>query len=193
MKRFARTCILAILLLVTSVAEVSAEPYRHPATGMVCPDQLADMDRGKVTDFEAEEPGLGVSIGYNAPGITLTIYLYNLALEPFPDSLESPAFAAHFKQTVDDVVQAGQLGYYVGLKKTAETAVSLTARHDGPKALCASFSYAQNGVERLSKLYLFPCRNHFLKVRFTCDRTLQHLAEDTLDQVLEYLAANVKE
>lgn len=191
MKKLAWICSLVIFLLIPCVHGASAEPYMHHETGLVFPERLAGMDRGKVTDFETEQPGLGVSIGYNAPGITVTIYLYNMGMESVPDSLQSPVFRSHFKQVVDDVVQAGQLGYYGNLKKTSETAVSLSALQTGPNALCASFIYIQNDVERLSKLYLLPFRKHFLKVRFTYDRNIQSKAEDTLKKFLDYLAVNV--
>lgn len=183
----------AFFLFMPWLHEAAAEPFRHSETGLVFPDQLAGMDRGMVTDFEAEQPGLGVSVGYNAPGITLTIYLYNMGMESVPDNIESAIFISHFKQVVDDVVQAGQAGYYGNLKKTSETSVPLLIRKNGPRAFSASFSYTQNGVDRLSKLDLLPFRKHFLKVRFTYDRDIQATAQNTLEKVLEYLAVNVRQ
>ncbi len=191
MKKSALVFAFAFFLFMPCMHEAAAEPFRHSETGMVFPDQLADMDRGEVTDYEAEQPGLGVSVGYNAPGITLTIYLYKMGMESVPDNIESAIFILHFKQVVDDVVQAGQLGYYGNLKKSTETSVPLPGRKNVPRVLAASFSYTQNGVDRLSKLYLLPFRNHFLKVRFTYDTVVHAKAEDVLGKFLDSLALNV--
>jgi len=184
-------CSLVVLLLIAAVPGVSAEAYLHPETGMVFPDRLAGMERGTVTDFEKEHPGYGVSIGYNAPGITVTIYVYNLGMESLSDSLESPELLEHFGQVVEDVMQAGRMGLYNSLQKTSESVVVFPPRQSGRGALCATFSCVQQGVERNSNLYLLAFRNHFLKVRFTSDRSVQAQAEDTLDRFLAYLAASV--
>jgi len=185
-------CSVVMLLVLPCVQEASAASYIHSQTAMVFPDQLAGMDRGTVTDFEKEHPGYGVSIGYNAPGITVTIYLYNLGMESLSDSLESPVLAAHFEQVVEDVVQAGRMGMYDSLQKTAEAVVVFPPRQSGHGALSANFSMVQQGVDRISNLYLLVYRNHFLKVRFTYDRNVQAQAENSLDQFLAYLAANLE-
>jgi hypothetical protein len=191
-KPYVWICFLITLLSMPAVREAWAEAYLHPATGMVFQDRVAGMDRGVVTDFEREHPGLGVGIGYNAPGITATIYLYNLGMESVPDSLDSPVLTALFEQAVEDVLQAGRMGMYDSLRKTSETVIGFPAPQSGPRALCASFDVVQQGVERLSKLYLLAYRNHFLKIRFTYDRNVLERAEDTLGQLLEYLAASMK-
>ena len=79
-------------------------------------------------------------------------------------------------------------GYYRFVKKTAEGITFLRADKTGPQALSASFSYVQNGVERLSKVYLLGHKQHFLKIRFTYDKSVQAQAEGKLTAFLNAMA-----
>lgn len=188
MKTLVWICSVVMMLLISGLHAASAETYVHPETGTVFPDKLAGLEKGTVTDFEKEYPGFGVGIGYNAPGITATIYLYNLEMRSLPEELDSPVLTAQFEEAVDEVLQAGQAGRYENLRKTSETVVVLPSRNSDRGALCASFNLVQQGVERISNLYLTVCRNHFLKLRFTYDVSAQARAEETLDQLLAYFA-----
>lgn len=193
MKRLRWILSLVVLLLLSVACDSIAEPYQHPATGLVFPDQISGMKKGKVTDYEVEHPGLGVAIGYNALGITVTIYLYTLGMKSLPSNLESQVFRKHFAQVVGEVIRAGEKGMYENVKKASEGEVFLKGTtQTGPKALSASFSYLQNGRERLSKLYLLGHKNHFLKVRFTYDRNAQAIAEQTHKQFQEDLATLIE-
>ncbi len=110
---------LAAVLLCTGL-DALAQPYRHPATDLVFPEQLAGLERGDVTDYETKSPGLGVSVGYNVPGITVTIYLYTMGMKAVPDDLTSQPLKRHFAGVVSDVFRAGESGAYANVKKTAE-------------------------------------------------------------------------
>ncbi|MBU4460722.1 MAG: hypothetical protein KJ579_09150 [Verrucomicrobia bacterium] len=167
---------LAAVLLCIGL-DALAQPYRHPATDLVFPEQLAGLERGDVTDYETKSPGLGVSVGYNVPGITVTIYLYTMGMKAVPDDLTSQPLKRHFAGVVSDVFRAGESGAYANVKKTAEGSAALDGSEKGPRALHASFSYSQKGRDRLSHLYLMGFRNHFLKVRFTYDKDMQETAE----------------
>jgi hypothetical protein len=188
MRRDIYICSLIIAALLLFASGASAAPYQHPATGLVFPDRLASMQKDKVTDYEKDNPGLGVGIGYNSPGITLTIYVYNYGIKSLPGSPDDPAIRQHFAQVVGDVMTMGLRGRYIDLVKSQETEVVLGSSPTGPKALSASFSYVQNNVERLSKLYLTSYKNHFVKVRYTYNKGVHVRAENTLRQLLEELA-----
>jgi len=165
-----------------------SESYSHPGTGMSFPDHLAGMDRGKIADFEKDHPGLGISVGYNGPRIIATIYLYTMGMTSIPDDTDSPAFVAHFRQTAEDIFQAGRQGLWNDVKKTSEEALFIGPSQTGRKALCYSFSYSPNKDDLLSKLCLFTYRNHFVKIRFTYGKDIKTKAEETFKILLEALA-----
>jgi hypothetical protein len=193
MKRFGLISSVLALALFWTAHDSAAEPYRHPATGLLFPDRFAAMEKAGIRDFERENPGFGTSVSYNAPGITVTIYLYTAGLKSVPSNLASPVMRRHFAEVVGEVIGAGKRGgYYSNVKKISEEEVSLGAPHAEPRALLATFSYVQSGRERLSKLYLMGYKNHFLKVRFTYDKSVRSGAEETHKQFLRELTTMIQ-
>ena len=92
-----------LLACITLSAEAQTNSYRHPATGLVFPETLVEMPMVSLTDHEKDNPGLGVSIGYNAPGITVTVYLYTLGLRSISGDPASPILKEHFNQVIQDI------------------------------------------------------------------------------------------
>ena len=155
-----------------------SEPYRHGPTGIVFPDRIATLEKeARVTDFEAETPGHGVAVGYNGPGITVTVFVYTMGAKAIPEDLQSVILKDHFEQVCGDIVRAGETGHYSNVKKKSDDIASWGTSGSGMKSLLASYSYTQRGQDRLSLLYLMGFRNHFLKVRFTYDKETQEAAE----------------
>ena len=178
---------LIVFFMLVSLS-VFAKPYTNPATGLIFPDKLAGLDRGKVTKFEKKHPGLGVSIGFNAPGITVTIYIYNLKYKKIPADLKSKIFQQHFAQVIGDVKHYGQKGKYRYLEEVSQGEIFLDEKtKKGAKSLVASFSYTQSGKNRLSKLYLMGYRNNFLKIRFTYNTKVKAEAKQVMVQFQEEL------
>lgn len=165
-----------------------SEPYRHTGMNLTFPDQMADMHKVKVADFEMERPGLGVAIAYNGPGIIATIYLYNMGMVSVPEDTDSPVLQRHFMQAIEDVFQVGHQGLWKNTKKISEDVVFLRSSQTNRKALCASFSYSRYNTEFLSKMCLFAHKNHFIKIRFTYRKDIRLKAEDTFKILLGDIA-----
>jgi tetratricopeptide (TPR) repeat protein len=167
-----------------------AEPYQHPETGIIFPEQLAGLKMISVTDYEKEKPGLGISIGYGDSSGTATIYLYNLGIKAVPEDIDSPHFKKHFIQVLNDVIRAGDNGPYHNVKMLSEEELFIGNSQTGIKALSASFSYVMvhNRKEVLSKLYLMSWNNHFLKLRFTYHKDMRIQGEETLKQLIGELS-----
>jgi hypothetical protein len=155
-----------------------AEPFRHESTGIVFPDHIATLEKAaRVRNYEAESPGLGISVGYDGPGITATVYIYTLGMEAIPDDLESAIMKDHFQQVAADIERAGEMGLYSGVKKLSEGKTAWEATASSVKSLHASYRYAQRGDECRSHLDLLGFRHHFLKIRYTYDREVGPAAE----------------
>lgn len=184
--------LLAVFILLTATClcaggDLPQEPYRHKATGLVFPVQLAALAKGDVTDYESKHPGLGISVGYDRPGITATIYLYTLNLKSVPADLAAPVMQQHFKLAAGEVLRTGKAGTYADLKQTAEEEVDWGAPQQGTRALHAAFSFTVDSTARLSHLYLTSYRDYFLKVRFTYAVSARTEAEAVLKELLEAL------
>lgn len=181
-----------LLACITFTANAQTNSYRHPATGLTFPDSVEGIVRGEVTDYEGKNPGLGVSVAYDRPGITVTVYLYTLGLRSISSDLASPILKDHFNQVIQDIYKVEELGYYKNVKKLAQGTTFLKQDNTGPKALFASLSYVQSGTDRLSKLYLLGHKNHFVKIRFTYDKAVQKHSEETLKQFLNEIGAMIQ-
>lgn len=165
-----------------------AEEYRHPATGLVFPEVLAGMGQISVHDYEPQSPGLGVSVGYQSPGATATIYLYTEGVAAIPDGVDSPEVKGHFRQVVADIVAYGRSNDHGNMRKTAQGEESFGAPGSERQALSADFRYSIGKSSRFSKLDLLGWRNHFLKVRYTYEAEVKEAAESRHAELLDILA-----
>jgi hypothetical protein len=192
MKILRFSLLFLLLACITLSVDAQTNSYMHPETGLVFPETLVEMPMVSLTDHEKDNPGLGMSIGYNAPGITVTVYLYTLGLRSISDDLASPILKEHFNQVMQDIYKVEELGYYKNVKKLAQGTTFLKQDNTGPKALFALLSYVQGGTDRLSKLYLLGHKNHFIKIRFTYDKAVQKHSEETLKQFLNEIGAMIQ-
>jgi hypothetical protein len=189
MKRQIFICSLIALLLLLFTASSYAVPYRHKATGLVFPERLASMKKGEVRDYGKNNPALGISVGYNSPGIALTIFVYDYGIKEFPAGPDDPVMKQHFDQVVGDVMKMGEQGKYENLiLERIVDEVVLGQSPQGPKALSASFSFVRNGQKNISELYLVSYRKHFIKIRYSYDENNKTKAMKTLNGLLNRLA-----
>lgn len=195
MRFLLRLPVFALVLgLLAALPAANAAPYEHAATGIIFPDRLGTLPKhSQISDYEATTPGLGISVAYNGPGITVTIYLYTLGLDTVPADLDSPLLNKHFKDSARDVQRAGELGYYEKVRSLPEGRSTWSSRPDATRSLHARFSYTQRGVERLSHLHLLGFKNHFLKIRYTHDEAVTPNAEAVLTKLLEELDTILRE
>lgn len=189
MKRHILICLAVSLILLFFSVSAFAVPYRHSATGLVFPDRLASMKKGEVRDFEKDNPGLGVSVGYDAPGIALTIFIYDYRIKEFPANPDDPAMKKHFDQVLSDVMKMGEQGKYEYLiLENISDEIVLGASKKGPRVLSASFSYVLNGEKSVSALYLVSYKKNFIKLRYTYNENVKAKAKVILRQLLYRLA-----
>jgi hypothetical protein len=180
------------IILLVGMGTSFSDPYLNPGTGISFPDNLAGMVKTSVVDYEKKLPGLGTSVGYNGPRIAAMIYVYTMGMIFVPDTIDSPGFVSHFRQTAEDIFWAGRQGLWNNVKKTSEEVLFIGPPETGQKALCNSFSYSRNNDEFLSKLCLFAYKNHFVKIRFTYGRDIKDQAEETFAKLLEFLTNEIK-
>jgi len=181
--------VLKVLLVLVGcfnsfVGESNASSYTHHPTGLTFQDSIAGLVKGEITHYK--DPRLGVSVGYNAPGITSTVYIYNLGIRKIQTVPPSPILDEHFKQVIEEIYTIEKQGGYENVRAISHRA---TLRYDAngkQRVLLAIYSYLQNEgkrvldkpIQRMSVIYLTGYRNHFVKVRFTYNEEIQFQGDE---------------
>lgn len=187
LSRFAVCVGLFSLFLLLAASMTGAEPYKNPATGLVFPDTMAGMAKGRVTVFD--KPELGAGVGYNAPGAAMTVFIYNLGMKEIPADTSSPVFKGQFDQAAGDIVQAGKTGVIENVKRLPGPEAVKMPGKTGRKALSASFTFSMQGRDMSSKLYLTQYRNNWIKLRYSCEAGMQNKGEELFQGFLKELSA----
>jgi hypothetical protein len=71
------------------------------ASGLVFPYEIGWLHFNSLTEYEAATPGLGVGLGYGAPGIKGTIYVYDQERRDIPDAMGAPWLHTEFESSSD--------------------------------------------------------------------------------------------
>jgi hypothetical protein len=179
------------LVFLIAVPAFAGEDPKLPGPKIDFPD-VKGFTRGKVTVFPQAE--LGYSVPYNAPGLTVTLYVYNGGKKEIPDGARSDAVKAEMKGTLKALEDARKAGYYKSVKEVGEEGtVTLGKGKDRPQALHRRFEveHAKAGPA-LSETYLTGYKNHFLKFRISYDPENKPEAEKLIATLVDALGAELK-
>ena len=125
------------------------------------PAKVNAFDRGRVTNFERQHPGLGYAIAYHGPGREeATVYVYDLGLSLIPEGPLNDAVKQAFGQASNDVAASYSTVELVGRYSTGSTRA-------GVEFLCAEFLITKSGLSKRSFLYLTGHNSKFVKIRVT--------------------------
>ena len=170
-----------------------AKPYKDKSTGLVFPDKIATLVKTSETNFENRSPGLGISVGYNAIGSFVNIYVYNYRRKSIPEDVQSPVVKAHLKKVFNDILEEERRGFYKGVKKLGQKVVPLNPKDpEGPKGWLLSMTYKFKGVDIISKIFLTTYKNTFLKIRYSYNAVFKKRAENNFNKLLLFLADEMK-
>ena len=125
------------------------------------PQKMASLKKGKTVVYDRGS-GLGVSIPYNAPGISATIYLYDAGIKR--DEIPQDEIAAQCKKASEDIEQAALQGRYPGLKTLKGLQESSAL---GGSTCQAAYNFRKWNSTHQSHLYLGAKGGEFVKVRIT--------------------------
>jgi hypothetical protein len=183
---------LAALAAAVAVAALTpAQDPKLPGPKIDWPE-VEGFTRGKTTVFPQAE--LGYAVGYNAPGVTVTVYVYHGGRKEIPDGVKSDAVKGEMKGTVKALDDAMKAGFYTAVKEVGqEETVPLGKGKDAPQALRRSFEVVNPKVgERLSDTYLTGYKNHFVKFRVTYSPKDKDAAGKKAAELLEAVGAALK-
>lgn len=179
------------LLVLFAVGVPGADDPKLPGPKIEFPD-VKGFTRTKTTVFP--QARLGYSLGYDTPGLTVTVYVYNNGRKEIPAGAKSDAVKEEMKATVDTLELARKQGLYKSVKEVGEEeTVTLGTGKDAPAALRRKFELEQPKLgTRLSETYLTGYKDHFVKLRVSYNPEDKAEAEKKLATLLDALGAALK-
>ena len=132
-------------------------------------------------DFEQQDPGLGVGYEFVLGSARADIFFYGLQRE-WREGIDDPKIAQVMDQSSHDVFLAERLGYYKDVYADPAKVIVIA----GKKFWNQAFKYFQNGVAKISKLYLTGMNGKLLKYRISAPVEMGPEFESSSNQLIEY-------
>ena len=144
--------------------------------------------RGKVTDNESKNPGLGVTVAYHGGDQgESTIFIYDRGLSEIPNGATSELLRREFERAKQDVLARGE--QIPGGRINIVDQYGTGTRGREPEFLCAEFILSDPNGSRRTFLYLTGANGRFVKIRVmlrtndAADPTARHFADAVASQL----------
>lgn len=131
--------------------------------GLRFPDVIAGFPRGRVADYETDDPGLGYGVKYSARGWAIDVYIYDAGLKGIPDSLADDTVVRHFLQVRADVFAREDLAD----TKVDEKATFRILGGRKVRFTCSAYLIVGKGASIDSFLCLTTWNGKFVKYRLS--------------------------
>jgi hypothetical protein len=128
---------------------------------------------------------LGRSFGYNASGISLSIYVYDYGIEGIPDSADSMALCEQYEGAKREIERGGN---YENVRFLGEVSRPLNDAPAAPRTREAVYEFDRNGVHALSVLWFLAADRHFLKLRLSLRAEVADELDEARTEILSALA-----
>src|SRR6516164_2175872 len=132
--------------------------------GITLDSAYAGFNRGKVTENEKANPGLGFTVAYHGDMGDATIYVYDKNRSEIPDDPISQAVIEEFDHATLDVHSVGRLR---GKKIELVDRYGTGSPERGVEFLCAEFVLNDESGSKRTFLYVTGAANRFVKIRVT--------------------------
>lgn len=158
---------IALLACVLSLRTASGETFRHTASGIECPDEVAGFRRTEVQDFESRQPGLGVACKYQLKSdLFADVYIFKGGVANIPADISHPLIVQLREQTLNEIAQAAQMRGELARRGTSARLNVQTEQ--GPVAVYYdALIVSSPRASRNTFVWLWTARNHVLKIRMT--------------------------
>ncbi len=128
---------------------------------------------------------LGRSFGYNASGISLSIYVYDYGVRHIPDGADSVPLCEQFESAKQEIERGGN---YDNVTLKSEVSRPLAGGDDAPVAREALYEFDRRGVHAVSALWLTAIDGYFVKLRLSLRAEVADELEEARTQILEAIA-----
>lgn len=131
---------------------------------------------------------LGRSFGYNASGISLSIYVYDYGIKDIPDGADSTALCEQYEGAKREIERGGN---YENVKFRGEVSRPLNDAPQAPRTREAVYEFDRNGVHALSVLWFLAADGHFLKLRLSLRAEVADELDGARTEILGALAESI--
>jgi hypothetical protein len=129
---------------------------------------------------------LGRSFGFNASGISLSIYVYDYGVRDVPDGADSVPLCEQYESAKQEIERGGN---YENVTLKAEVSRRLLpGSDDSPIAREALYEFDRRGVHALSALWLTAIDGYFVKLRLSLRSEVADELDEARTQILEAIA-----
>jgi hypothetical protein len=175
-----------LVTLPTVVGQTKPDEQPSEVSGLKLPfPDVKGWDRSKPRAL----PGDGYSVAYNSDEkIAVTVYVYNRGLERIPDDLDGKEVKRELTGAKEAILEAKRRGIYDEVQEEKSGEATLGSLKDAPKMLYARYLLKIDKQENLSEIYVFPYRNHFVKLRITRSAKGPETAQASLDRLCAELS-----
>ncbi len=147
--------------------------------------QVANWEKGDLVTYP--QPELGSSVSYESDGgAVVTAYIFNGGLRSIPNMLNGPV-KLEMDRARAEIASMAELGYYSDLKELAGGKKTLAEKDGRIAVLHSAYSLTVRQRPMISEIYVFPFRNHFVKVRVSTPQASPADAKIQLETLLKEL------
>ena len=133
--------------------------------GIAMETAYAGFTRGKLTDNELENPGLGYTIDYHGSDQgEATVYIYSLCQRDIPNGPNSEVIVDQLNQASRDLIGYNQT---VGRRAELVSRYGTGSPDRGAEFLCAEFILTDDFRAWRTFVYVTGCAKNFVKIRVT--------------------------
>jgi hypothetical protein len=149
----------------------------HDVSGLTFPFEIGWLHFDKGEDNEQEEPGLGQSLSYKAPGIICSLYIYDRGLANIPDDVADAAVVEEFESASREIAEH---------RPDFE---AVPDQQQGQDCLERYYRVGEQG-QQASLLWLTTSRGRFIKARVTWVR--DHFIDEAAINFVAAVLANIR-
>ena len=154
------------------------------------PDRLAGCQKGDLHNYD--DPRLGSSVSYNIPGMTITVYAYDLGQQTIADGLDDPIVQNAFQMAKNEIQGALKQGIYSEATLISEGKGTF---HQHEATWQAKYELTRkgerdSGLKVFSEIHIFGAWNQIIKLRISGDLRAREKNEPIAQQfVADFLKA----
>lgn len=142
---------------------------------------------GNPTPHEYDQPGMGVSYQYGAPGTNLTVYIYDAGVTDLADGPDTIPVCTEFEYAKQGVAEA-----YRNTRLLSQYTVKLLPPEEAPLMREAVYEFEHEGRAMVSYVWMTAVARQFIKLRFTADKQLQDELPDARRAILAAIGSAIK-
>jgi hypothetical protein len=151
----------------------------HDVSGLVFPFEIGWLHFDKGEDVEREEPGLGHSLAYKAPGILCSLCVYDRGLASIPDDVNDPVVLEEFESASREIA-THRSDFELVPDQTQVQAQDCLERY---------YRVGEQG-QQASLLWLTTSRGRFIRARVTWVR--DHFIDEAAMTFVADVLANIQ-